>query len=251
MTRTTRLLGLAMVLALLMALVSTATAAPPNLDPDGRWCSNHPADPKCSTTTTSTTTTTVVPGSLGVGFSCEHYALLNPSSDMQVLSWEPTDDSSDDSSDELDLDLTSGVGACVDLLNGSAGSFKVTVISVEPAPKKNSTLYALIKDSHAGDHCGDVEDMYAVSALNLNLASELAEELADTIEDVPAATLNACGTGYSEAKAMQSGSGEWEVDDATITAKKNATDDPLALMLGISGKPGITANVTITYTADQ
>ena len=237
MTRTTRLLILAAALTLLLALVATATAAPPDCK------KKDPGYPTCPTTTTvPPTTTTVAPGSLGAGFSCAEYALLNPSSDLQVLSWTLTDDPSDPS---LELDLTSGVDACVDLLNEDAGSFLITVNSVEPVPKKNSTLYALIKDSHAGDHCGYAVDMPG-AALNLNLVSDSA----GVIKGIPAATLNVCGTGYSEADVVwNSGSGEWEVDDTTITADQNPTADPLALMLSITGKPGITANVTITYTA--
>jgi hypothetical protein len=77
MTRTTRLLGLAMVLALLMALVSTAAGAAP--DPCDRDPSHplYPADPGDCETASSTTTVTVVPDSLGWGVSCAEYVLIN------------------------------------------------------------------------------------------------------------------------------------------------------------------------------
>jgi hypothetical protein len=132
-------------------------------------------------------------------------------------------------------------GICVDISNGVSGKFEVDVENVDGA-KKSNVLYALIKDSHPGDHCGTVSGEPG-SALNLDLGRD---EFTGTITGVPAATLNACGIEYSEAEVVeQNNDGEWLV--VNPTTEQDGTADPLVLMLGITGKPGVTADVTITF----
>lgn len=237
MKKTARILVLTASLALLLALVSTASAGSDK-------CHKH--DPDCPTTTTvppttTTTTTTVVPGSLGVGLSCADYATLNGGV-FEVESWDTNIESQfPPSASPESFRLTSGRNACIDISGTTGGSFTVKVTSVDPEPKKNTILYALIKDSHPGDHCGTAEGDPR-SALNLNLENETDGEIVDgEIVDVPAATLNACGTGYAEAEVQGN-----EVVNPTID--RDDTPDPLAFMLGITGKPGITASITLTYT---
>ena len=229
MKKTARILVLTASLALLLALVSTASAGSDK-------CHKH--DPDCTTTTTvppTTTTTTVVPGSLGVGLSCADYAALNEGH-FEVRSWDTDIESQFPApASPKPLRLTSGNNACIDISGTTGGSFTVTVTSVDPEPRKNTILYALIKDSHPGDHCGTAQGDSG-SALNLNLKNETDGE----IVDVPAATLNACGTGYAEAEVQGN-----EVVNPTID--RDDTPDPLAFMLGITGRPGITASITLTY----
>ena len=133
--------------------------------------------------------------------------------------------------------MTSGeVLPCIDFLSTTAGSFTVTVTSVEPEAKRNSVLAIVVKDSHPGDHCGAVVDDPERSALNLNLRNESS----GTIGGVLAATLNACGTRFAEA----------ELDGNEVvnsTTAQTDTLDPLAIMFLVTGKPGITANITLHF----
>jgi hypothetical protein len=202
MKKATRMLVLAASLTLLLALVSTANAAPGKCNPK--------KDPGCSPTTT-----VVVPGSLGVGLSCAEYATLNPGSVVPLI-W---DANTDGTFHDFDLTLTSRDNdTCIDISTTTPGSFTVEVTPVTPPPKGKSSLHALIKDSHPGDHCGTVEGGPG-SALNLNLKNETT----GTIDDVPAAAIDACGTGYTDTTA------------------------PLAFMLELTGRRGITAEITLTY----
>jgi hypothetical protein len=116
------------------------------------------------------------------------------------------------------FELTSGEVACIDMSsrhpsNEPWGSLTVTIESVGDGAKKSNILFALVKDSHPGDHCGTAEGEPG-SALNLNLM----KESTGTINDIPAATVDACGTGFSEA-----GPGD------------DGTPDPLVVMLAITG----------------
>jgi hypothetical protein len=208
MKKATRMLVLAASLTLLLALVSTANAAPGKCNPK--------KDPGCSPTTT-----VVVPGSLGVGLSCAEYATLNPGSVVPLI-WDVDMDGT-----FPDFDLTSRDNAtCIDISTTTPGSFTVEVTPATPPPKGKSSLHALIKDSHPGDHCGTVEEGPG-SALNLNLKNEttgtIDNEITGTIDDVPAAATDACGTGYADTTA------------------------PLAFMLELTGRRGITAEITLTY----
>lgn len=224
MTRTTRMLTLAAVLTLLLALVATATAAPAKCNPKKQDC--------------PTTTTTVMPGPLGVGLSCEDYAALNPGT-IEPLTWNAGDEESQFASPEEPLPVTSGeVAPCIDLLSTTAGSFTVTVTSVEPEPKRNSVLATVVKDSHPGDRCGAVVNDPERSALNLNLNPKY--ETTGTIGGVPAATLNACGTAFAEAELQGN-----EVVNSTTA--QDGTPDPLAIMFLLTGKPGVTANITLHF----
>ena len=234
MKNATRILMLAASLALLLALVSTANAAPGKCNPKKEDCS--------TTTTTPTPTTTVVPGPLGVGLSCADYAALHPEGGVAPLTWNLDENST---FPVFEAALTSGANAtCIDVLGAAAGSYTVEVKSVDPQPKRNSILYTLVKDSHPGDHCGTAQGEPG-SALNLNLTNETD----GTINNVPAATLNACGTDYTETDVeWNSKEAEWVIIPTTT---QDDTPDPLAIMLGITGKPGITANITLTYTADD
>jgi hypothetical protein len=220
-----RRLPILLVFALMFALLALApaTADKPNCDSD----SLDPPHPSCKTDDTTPTTTTT-PGPLGVGLSCKDYAELNPGS-VEPMAWNTgAGESQFPSGGEL-LPVTSGeVLPCIDFLSTITGSITVTVTSVEPEAKRNSVLAAVVKDSHPGDHCGAVEDDPEHSALNLNLRNE--DESSDiissgTIQGVPAATLNACGTRFAETD----------------------TPDPLAIMFLITGKPGITANITLLF----
>jgi hypothetical protein len=217
MTRTARLLTLAASLTLLLAMISTATAGPP----DGAFCDKHENHPRC--------TSEVLPPS---GLSCADYEKIAPEDAEEALVW----DVSLSESMSVIFPRSDGSSVCIDVSNSEPGRFVFDVENADGA-KRNSVLYALIKDSHPGDHCG--------SALNLNLRSG---EFDGTITDVPAAHLNACGTEYSEAEVAPNTEGEWLV--VNPTTEQDGTPDPLALMLGISGKPGVTADVTIRYIVD-
>jgi hypothetical protein len=224
-------IGSAMVLALVLMIAAIAVAG----SPTDVWCgtdgtrSDHPS---CATTTT----TTVMPGPLGVGLSCEDYAALNPGS-VEPLTWNAGGEESQFASPEEPLPVTSGeVLPCIDFLSTTAGSFTVTVTSVEPEAKRNSVLAIVVKDSHPGDHCGAVVDDPERSALNLNLRNESS----GTIGGVLAATLNACGTRFAEA----------ELDGNEVvnsTTAQTDTLDPLAIMFLVTGKPDITANITLHF----
>ena len=233
MTKTTRMLILAAALTLLLTLVTTAIAAPPECkkkDPDYPNCATPPPP------------TTVAPGPLGVGLSCEDYAALNPGT-IEPLTWNAGGEESQFASPEEPLPVTSGeVAPCIDFLSTTAGSIAVTVTSVEPEAKRNSVLATVVKDSHPGDHCGAVVDDPERSALNLNLANVDKETgtIEGTIFGVPAATLNACGTPFAEAELQGN-----EVVNSTTA--QNGTPDPLAIMFLMTGKPGITANITLHF----
>ena len=217
MKKATRLLVLAASLALLLALVATAIAAPPE-------CKKK--DPNCTTTTTvPPTTTTTVPRPFDVGLSCAEYAALNPGSYIPLI-W---DAGANSTLSEFEVTLTSGVDdTCIDISTTTDGSFTVDVSPDGLEPKRNSILVALIKDSHPGDHCGWIGEDDPRSALNLSLTNvdEETGTIEGTIFGVPAAILDACGTDYAD------------------------TSDPLAFVLFIAGKPGITAKITLTYEAD-
>jgi hypothetical protein len=149
-----------------------------------------------------------------------------------------------------EISLTSGEVVCIDVSSTKRGSIEVKVDWFDPDAKKNSTLFALVKDSHPGDHCGHAVGMPG-AALNLNLLNLDPESDSDgTITDIPAATLNACGTGWPESEVVCDGPA-CEVGDDPIVIRDKTTPDPLAFMLGITGKPGITAEVTITYKPGQ
>ena len=234
MKEATRILVLGASLALLLALVSTANAAPGKCNPKKEDCS--------TTATTPTPTTTVVPGPLGVGLSCEDYAALNPGT-IQPLTWNAGNEESQFASPEEPLPVTSGdVAPCIDFLSTTAGSFTVTVTSVEPEPKRNSVLATVVKDSHPGDHCGWIGEDDPRSALNLTLANVDKETgtIEGTIFGVPAATLNACGTPFAEAELQGN-----EVVNSTTA--QDGTPDPLAIMFLVTGKQGITANITLHF----
>jgi hypothetical protein len=215
MKKATRMLVLAASLTLLLALVATANAKPTT-------CKGN--NPACTTTTiapTTTTTTTVVPGSLGVGLSCAEYVDLDPGSYIPLI-W---DAGANGTFSEFEVTLTSGDDdTCIDISTTTDGSFTVDVSEDGLEPKRNSILVALIKDSHPGDHCGWIGKDDPRSALNLNLTN--VDEVTGTIFGVPAANRDACGTGYAD------------------------TSDPLAFVLFITGKRGITAKITLTYEAD-
>jgi hypothetical protein len=178
------------------------------------------------------------------GFSCVEYENIAPKAAGRLLIWENLQ-YGDSLSLEGEHALTSGKSVCVDIWNSEPGSFNVEVKEADGA-KRNSILFALIKDSHAGDHCGQAVGAPG-SALNIGLNDEFDEgELAGDITGVPAATINACGIEYSEAD-VQNVDGQWVVVNPTIV--QDGTRDPLVLGLGITGKPGVTADVTITYCA--
>lgn len=222
MKRTTRLLTLAASLALLMAMISTATAGPP----DDAFCGRNPNHQRC--------TSEVLPPS---GLSCADYLTISPNADLELRTW--VDPVFGDSM-SVPLLMSGESDICIDVSNSKPGSFVFKVENADGA-KKSNVLYALIKDSHPGDHCGTAPGEPG-SALNLDLRDG---EVAGEITDVPAATLNACGTEYSEAKAEWIEDGEWVITQKI--GEDEVTPDPLALMLGISGKLGVTADVTITY----
>jgi len=238
MTKTTRMLILAAALTLLLALVATANAAAPECK------KKDPGYPNCPTTTTvPPTTTTVAPGPRA-GFSCEEYVKLNASDPNprigDPLTWNTEVSGTFVFDPDSNGELKSGLGTCIDFSSTAGGELTVTIDSVDSRAGRNSILYALVKDSHAGDHCGTAEDGPG-SALILSLKTDAA----GTIGDIPAATVNACGTGYAEADIEWNGEdGEWVV--YPIIARED-THDPLVIMLGISGRPGITANVTLEY----
>jgi hypothetical protein len=171
------------------------------------------------------------------GFSCAEYEKIAPNAFGKFLIW---DNPQYGDSMEEDV-LASGKSVCVDIWNSEPGSFNVGVKEADGA-KRNSILFALIKDSHAGDHCGQAVEAPG-SALNLRLRNG---ELAGDITGVPAATINACGIEYSEA-GVQKVDGQWVVVNPTIA--QDRTPDPLVFVLGITGQPGVTADVTITYCA--
>lgn len=174
----------------------------------------HKNDPDCS-----------APEPLGVGLSCADWFTLGYARPVIPLTW----DADENGTFPDPLALTSGDNAtCIDVSTTTAGSFTVEVTSVTPTAKRNSILAALVKDSHPGDHCGWIGEDDPRSALNLNLTNVDKETgtIEGTIFGVPAAIPDACGTDYAD------------------------TSDPLAFMLFITGKRGITANITLTYEAD-
>jgi hypothetical protein len=222
MTRTARLLTLAASLTLLVATISTATAGPP----DGSFCDKHENHARCQSEPEPPS-----------GLTCVDYEKIAPEAYEEALVWDVS------LSESMLVSLMSGESdICVDISNSVSGSFEVDVENVDGA-KRSNVLYALIKDSHPGDHCGTAPGEPG-SALNLDLRNS---EPAGEITDVPAATLNACGTEYSEAWVEEIGDGEWVITQKI--GEDEETPDPLALILGISGKPGVTAEVTITYCA--
>jgi hypothetical protein len=114
---------------------------------------------------------------------------------------------------------------CIDLSNDAAGSLVVTVKSPFNGVR---TVTANARDSSPGDHCAP------------GLVLNLRKDVAGTIEDIPEATLNACGTDYSEAHFEGDDVVEiWEVDPDV--------DDPLAVGVGIFGKPAGPVNVTLEF----
>jgi hypothetical protein len=213
---------LLIVAAMAMALVAPATGKRPD----------NPGEPNPSE---------VLPQA---GFSCAEYEKIAPNAFGKFLIW---DNPQYGDSMEEDV-LASGKSVCVDISNSKPGSFNVGVKEADGA-KRNTILFALIKDSHAGDHCGQAEGAPG-SALNLRLRNGEFDdgELASDITGVPAATINACGIEYSEAD-VQNVDGQWVVVNPTIA--QDGTLDPFVLGLGITGKPGVTADVTITYNIDE
>jgi hypothetical protein len=201
------MLILAAVLTLLLALVATAIAAPPECK------RKDPGYPNCSALPPPTT---VAPGSRGAGYSCAEYVDLNPGSLDLRTPWDTS------ALDQLTLTgLKSGKAACIDMSSSAGGSLEVTVNSDDSGGNKNSRLVVLVKDSHAGDHCGKAEGEHE-SALFL----ELTLGLYGTIKDIPAATTDACGTDFSEV---------------------GQDTEPLVIMVLISGKSGAPAAATLKY----
>jgi hypothetical protein len=237
-----RRLPILLVFALMFALLALApaTADKPNCDPDSDDNTNPP-HASCKTDDTPPTTTTT-PGPLGVGLSCEDYAELKLGS-VEPMAWDTGAGESQFPTDEPLLVTSGEVLPCIDFWSTVAGRITVTVTSVEPEAKRNSVLAAVVKDSHPGDHCGAVVGDPEHSALNLNLRNE--NESSDTIssgtiQGIEAATLNACGTRFAEA----------ELDgNEVVNATTDQTDkpNPLAITFLMTGKPGITANITLHF----
>ena len=171
------------------------------------------------------------------GFSCADYEKIAPEAYEEARVW----DVSLSKSMSVEPLTSGGSSICVDISGSESGSFNIDVQNVD-GTKRNSILFALIKDSHPGDHCGQAVGAPG-SALNLRLHDG---EVAGIITGVPAATINACGIEYSEAD-LEYVDGEWVVVNPTID--QDETPDPLVLVLGITGKLGVTAKVTITYCA--
>jgi hypothetical protein len=206
MSTTKRLLVLAIAVVMAMALTVTATTAAPDCPTPGHW----------SCTTTSTTSPNAVPG-----FTCVE-ADLHYGTNFAEDSW--------DGVGTRTVTLTRDRwNVCIDLSNNAAGKLDVTV---EPPFNGVRKVTANVRDSSPGDHCAP------------GLVLDLKNENGGTIQNIPKATLNACGTDYSEAHFEGDAVVEtWDVDPDV--------DNPLAIGAAIFGKPGGPVEVTLEFTPES
>ena len=183
----TRLLVLLVVLALPLALTATASGAPDCSNPkfsDSPACASDPEpDPQQD------------------GLSCNDAFLAYPEGTSTPDSWEAVP------GDSKTVRLTPGdAGRCIDLWTEEAMTFKVDVAGVEG---RASRVYVNVRDSHPGDVC------WVAPFHDLG-------DLPFATDEIPPATLNACGTEYAENELV---AGEEVRKEGT----DGVTPDPLVL----------------------
>ena len=208
--RTTRRLPIiAVVLALPLALASWAAAAP------GAAPAKKPVP-----------TTSVPPVEHPPGMSCAEAAVYYGLEDA-LMTWSPQD--GEVLPVTLDADTPS---VCIDLFNEAPGTFTLAVTN----PGSAGVLSASIRDSHPGDFC---------TAGTPGISLKKGETKLD-LGEIPAATLNACGTEYSEADIDDDGnlvSQTWDQDAAV--------EDPLAFMIFYGRSGPTTVGLTVTFHASS
>jgi hypothetical protein len=166
MTNTRRLLILTVVVAMALALAMTATTAAPNCPTPGHWS----CDPG------TTTTTEAPPGPEPVaGQTCAESPYTSDDPDFN-RTW-------DGSGTLTHTFLPGDPGLCIDLSNDAAATLTITVTD-----SKNATgVFGGVRDSVPGDWCGLFEE------ISLRKATTGSTSLL-----IPAGTIDACGTGYSD-----------------------------------------------------
>jgi hypothetical protein len=146
-----------------------------------------------------------------------------------VIRWEPAYGST-----LSDVILTPGEPAVhIDLWNTAPGVITIEVTD----PGRAGQLVANLRDSHPGDHC--------LTAQHINLRKGLTTLTLpgddDAVDVIPPATINACGTGVSEADLNEAGEivfEDWEQTDEP---------DPLAVAVLYSSGPATTVVLNITF----
>jgi hypothetical protein len=225
MRTTRRLLIIVAVLALPLWIAGSAVG--------GVDCTNlkFADNPQCATTTVpdTTTTTAVAKPNYAPGLSCDD-AVVFYDADFTTMQWSPSE-----SGETLGVLLTKAT--CIDLLTTEAAIFTIDVID----PGAAGQLMVNLRDSHPGDWCSLTQFLDLKKAqppLTLTLPAEDDESGFDAI---PPATVNACGTGISEATLDESG----EIASQTFEATSEA--DPLALLITYGRSGPTTVELQVTY----
>jgi hypothetical protein len=118
---------------------------------------------------------------------------------------------------------------CVDLLNSVSGTFTIDVDD----PGTAGELSANVRDSNPGDLCS-----FGVQAIDIRKGQR---QLVIN-RTIPPATLNACGTEYSEADIDESG----RVVDQTWDPNPLVAD-PLVLFIYYGKSGPTTVELTVTF----
>jgi hypothetical protein len=198
-----------------------------------------PEDPSTTTTVPdTTTTTTAVTVQDAPGLSCEDAAVFY-GLDFGTMQWSPSawgEVFNPDDTNPPGLTLTNKI-VCIDLLTAAEAVFTVEVID----PGSAGQLMVNLRDSHPGDWCSITQFLDLKKAkppLTLTLP---AEDDGSGFEAIPPATVNACGTGISEATLDDDG----EIASQTFEATGEA--DPLALLISYGRSGPTTVKVQVTY----
>lgn len=225
MRRTHRTLILALAFALPMWAVASASGAPEKDCDDRKW-ENHPV---CQTATSSTTLTTAPTDPPGhpPGLSCAE-ADWAP-----VLIWD-LDEWIQGTVRTVTL-TESDAFVCIDLLNSQP-----VILTIEVTDPGGARLFtANVRDSHPGDKCSDTHFL-DLKKSQPPWTMKLGES-GSVYDRIPAATVNACGTEYSEADLDAAGNVIFE------TFEQTGEPDPIAFAFGYMRSGPTTVQLSITY----
>lgn len=225
MKTTHRTLIFAVAFALPMWAVTSASGTPEKDCADPKW-ENHPI---CQTTTSSTTVTTLPtdPAAHPPGLSCVE-ADWAP-----VMEWD-LDEWSAGTARAVTL-TESDPFVCIDVLNSQPA-----VLTIEVTDPGGARLFtANLRDSHPGDKCSDTQFLDLKKSpppWTMQLGAT-----GSKYDRVPAATVNACGTEYSEADLDAAGNVVFE------TFEQTGEPDPTVLSFGYMRSGPTTVHLSITY----
>jgi hypothetical protein len=240
MNTTRRLLIMAVVLALPLWIAGSAVGG--DLD---AFCAAHPEHSKCpdeppstSTVPDTTTTTTSVAVQDAPGLSCEDAAVFY-GMDFDTMQWSPSawgEVFNPDNTNPPGLTLTNKI-VCIDLLTAAEAVLTVEVTD----PGSAGQLMVNLRDSHPGDWCSITQFLDLKKAQPPLILTVPASNDESGFEAIPPATINACGTGISEATLDENDEIASQIFEATGEA------DPLALLISYGRSGPTTVKVQVTY----